>query len=161
MLKECPDCQSLVKGHRCECGYVFRSAEAKAAASELYRCVAIDDYGVRCSRVGVSSHSTNGGGPWLCRWHDPQGSRDIPVQLSPEQRQAEARRYCEGLGLDTPRKVRAYAKELLRRKPTPDPIEWAQRIMSRQADGESIHPTVLRLAEQAMARAGLGASDGR
>jgi hypothetical protein len=69
-MRDCPQCNSHVDGSQCpRCGYADPGAENQGSADPMHFRCENTAFGERCANLGTISHSTVGGGPWLCSRH--------------------------------------------------------------------------------------------
>lgn len=68
MAFHCPECGGNWNNKRCgSCGHT--AGGGKDGADPDWRLCANVEFGQRCANAGTHSHSTRGGGPWLCWQH--------------------------------------------------------------------------------------------
>jgi hypothetical protein len=83
-MRSCPHCSAVVDGVRCHsCGYT--EPGAAVPIDSTWRLCTNVFAGQRCANVGSFSHSTAGGGAWLCWQHFAPNATRYPggVRLGP------------------------------------------------------------------------------
>ncbi len=153
----CPSCGTgnVATARECKnCGGTLRPMQAPSMEDVQDSRCAWTEIGQRCTRGGVFSESTLGGGSWYCRRHDAI-RRGLPDPGNPRQ---EASRILAGYGVpsgSTVDECRAYLRKILPEigaTKVERSRDWAHRILDRYVDGEPVPDVSLRFACEATGR---------